>query len=312
MPTHFHTGELAVQERAGVRDQADRVGRGIHPAIPPPAREFLSAQPLAILGAMAGDGRVWASPLSGDPGFMAAVDAHSVAIDARPPAGDPLAAGLDQETGVGLLVMDPATRRRLRLNGTARLRPGGGLLLRAAQVYANCPKYIQAREWYMAQDPAGPGQPRRSFSLDREQRRWIAGADTFFIASHHPEAGADASHRGGNPGFVQVLDARRLAWRDYPGNNMFQTLGNLWASPRAGLLFLDFERGHSLQLTGSARVVWDGRRAAASDTVERRVEFEIETAVQIAAATRLRYRFMGYSPFNPAEGAAAAQPGGVP
>jgi hypothetical protein len=53
------------------------------------------------------------------------------------------------------------------------------------------------------------------------------------MASFHPRGGADASHRGGRPGSVRVLDEGRLAFADYPGNNMFNTLGNLIEYPRA-------------------------------------------------------------------------------
>ena len=69
----------------------------------------------------------------------------------------------------------------------------------------------------------------RSSSLSAAQRARIGAADTFFIASAHPEGGADASHRGGRPGFVRVTGQRSLAFPDYPGNNMFNTLGNLTA-----------------------------------------------------------------------------------
>ena len=59
-------------------------------------------------------------------------------------------------------------------------------------------------------------------------------ADTFFVASAHAERGVDASHRGGLPGFVRVLGDRTLEIPDYPGNSMFNTLGNPAADPRAG------------------------------------------------------------------------------
>lgn len=85
---------------------------------------------------------------------------------------------------------------------------------------------------------------------------------------------------------------------DYAGNNMFNTLGNLLVNPKSGLLFIDFERGNTLQLTGRATVIWDTERRAAFAGAERVVEFEIEQA--IAGTSRLRWRFVEYSPFNPA------------
>jgi hypothetical protein len=80
---------------------------------------------------------------------------------------------------------------------------------------------------------------------------------------------------------------------------MFNTLGNIAVNPKAGLLFLDFEGG-TLQLTGEARIVWDAGRVAKFAGAERVVEFRIQEAVDTSGAVPLRWRFEGYSPFNPA------------
>ena len=82
-------------------------------------------------------------------------------------------------------------------------------------------------------------------------------ADTFFVASAHPRRGTDVSHRGGDPGFVRMLDDHTLRVPDYAGNSMFNTLGNLHVNPRAGLLFVDFDRWRTLQLTGTATIRFD-------------------------------------------------------
>ena len=171
-----------------------------------------------------------------------------------PVAGDPLksfADGID----LGLLVIDLAQRKRLRLNGRAERR-GDGFDVVTRQVFGNCPKYIpcaRVPDELAAAEEAS--EPLRRMTLDRSQQEWIRGADTFFIATRHPHAGTTPRARGGNPGFVHVVDDGRLAWPDYSGNRMFQSLGNLESDPRAGLLFLDFERGpRTLQVTGRATV----------------------------------------------------------
>ena len=64
----------------------------------------------------------------------------------------------------------------------------------------------------------------------------------------------DASHRGGEPGFVELLEESTLSIPDYPGNHMFNTLGNLSLEPRAGVTFLDFETGRVLMATGTATI----------------------------------------------------------
>ncbi len=303
MGTPYHAGELEVQDRAGVRAMADAVGHSIHPTIPAAARDFLRGQPFAVVGSVAADDRVWTSLLIGAPGFMRAVDERTVFLAASPAPGDPLGGNLRANPEVGLLAIEPATRRRMRLNGTAMVRPDGVLEVSTRQVYANCPKYIQARAVVAAVDaPMGSPRPAgltHGVALTAGQQTWIAGADTFFIASAHPQSGADASHRGGTPGFVRVVGPQRLVFPDYAGNSMFNTLGNIAASPRAGLLFLDFVGGRTLQVVGRARVIWDERRAAEVAGAERLVEVDVEETLERADGNPLHWRFIDYSRFNP-------------
>jgi hypothetical protein len=300
MTSIYHAGERAVQEQAGVSEMASRVGRSIKDHIPPVAQEFLMTQRMVLVGSVDGGGRVWASLLTGAPGFLRAIDEQTVQIDAAPVGGDPLPDNLRAHADVGLLAIEPATRRRMRLNGTATVAPDGSLRLRPRQVYANCPKYIQARR-LEPDDTGGRGAPsiRHTSVLSDAQQGSIARADTFFIASSHPEGGADVSHRGGAPGFVRVVDAATLVFPDYAGNSMFQTLGNIAANPRTGLLFVDWEQGTTLQVTGAARIVWDAERIAHFVGAERLVEFAVEEAIEIQGGSPLRAGPVDYSPFNP-------------
>lgn len=302
MTSVYHAGELTMQARAGVQEMASRIGRSIGSTIPLAAQDFLGRQPMAIIGTFDERGRVWASVLTGEPGFMQALDERTVRINAGPIPGDPLGDNFRVNDQVGIIVIELATRRRMRLNGRAEVRSDGAIDINAQQVYSNCPKYIQARAWEMKDVAAISAQSVQSDTyLNTKQQRWISEADTFFIASSHQEGGVDASHRGGNPGFVRVLNERLLVWPDYPGNMMFQTLGNLAVNPNAGLLFIDFERGTTLQLTGRAEVIWDAEHTARFAAAERVVEFHIDQAIEIENATRLRWRFLEYSPFNPAQ-----------
>jgi uncharacterized protein len=295
----YHRGEIEVQDRAGVRDIAARISDVVRPEIPPYTREFLEDQRMVVVCSTGADGRVWASLLTGEPGFLWVIDERTLRIDASPIPGDPLDENSKPGMDVGLISIDLSSRRRMRLNGKAERRPEG-LYVYAEQVYGNCPKYIQAREPRAASGStsAEPGSARRAETLTEEQRRLISSSDTFFIATVHPEGGADSSHRGGLPGFVRFLDEDTLAFPDYSGNNMFNTLGNIDANPNTGLLFLNFERGDTLQLSGEACVIWDPARAAEFAGAQRVVEFRIEEIVENTVP--LRWRFAAYSPFNPA------------
>ena len=134
-------------------------------------------------------------------------------------------------------------------------------MVETREVYSNCPQYITP------QPVAIPclGAAASGATLTEEQQAFIQSANTFFIATRHPEAGADASHRGGPAGFVQAT-ADTISWPDYRGNNMFNTLGNVAVDPRCGLLFTDFQR--TLQVTGRASIAWEG--------TTRRVDMRVE------------------------------------
>jgi hypothetical protein len=96
-----------------------------------------------------------------------------------------------------------------------------------------------------------------------------------------------------------VLNANVLIWPDYSGNTMFQTLGNIAANPHVGLLFIDFESGRTLQVTGRARIIWDRERTAEFAGAERLVELDLEETIEIAGASPFKWRLIGHSPFNP-------------
>jgi uncharacterized protein len=288
----YHPGELAVQRLAGVPAQAARVGGIICPAIPPAAAHFLRVQRLAALGSVAPAGRVWASLLTGPPGFMRALDERTLRLEVSHGAGDErLLGNLRRRSKVGILAIEFSTRRRMRLNGRAELRGHEVIHVRPEQVYSNCPRFIHEREvvtpdFGEAVEPSARSLPR----LRDVHRHLIAQSDTFFVASFHPEGGADASHRGGDPGFVCVPDEVTILWPDYQGNHMFNTLGNIHAYPHVGLLFINFEEGYALQVAGWARVIWDARRAAEFEGAERVVEFSVEEVVETMNATGLRWR----------------------
>ncbi len=294
----YHSGELEVQARAGVQHQAGRVGKIISPAIPLAAQEFLCHQPIVVLSSVDTRGQVWVSMLTGKPGFLHATNDRVVAIDSAVPEHDPLRENLQANPNIGVLAIEFATRRRMRVNGRGELRDNS-VMIYAEQVYSNCPKYIQAREWELSDITPQASNTSRSSALTMPQQAWVKQADTFFIGSFHPQSGADASHRGGNPGFVTVLDEKTLLWPDYIGNNMFNTLGNITAYPQAGLLFVDFDKGATLQLTGTAKVIWDMSHAVEFPGAQRLVEFQCKEVIEMQNAIPLRWMFHDYSPFNP-------------
>lgn len=250
----YHSGEREAQLRAGVRDLAERVGRIIGPTIPAAAAGFLIRRTFVIAATTSAAGSVHASILSGQPGFIAVPDPSTIHL--RPTHGDQETVLRDlQESGtIGLLAIDFATRRRMRANGTGRV-DDAGIIVSTREVYSNCPQYIHERDELTIEDrPAC-----RADRLTGTQMSRVSAADTFFIASAHPERGADASHRGGEPGFLSVTPSS-VSWPDFSGNNMFNTLGNLLVDERCSLLFVDFQAGEVLRIDGRASIDWSEPR----------------------------------------------------
>ncbi|MFD4457605.1 pyridoxamine 5'-phosphate oxidase family protein [Nocardia sp. NPDC058480] len=292
----FHSGELAVQHRMGQAAAAARVGRSIRTGIPAVAASFLAEQSMVVLGAADPAGRLWASPLAGPAGFVHAVGDTTIDIDTLPYGADPLSVALSSEVEVGLIALQPQRRRRMRVNGTAAAR-AGGLRIRTEQVYANCPKYISRRQIREVAPVGAPGPVSRGTALTTAAVETIGAADMFFVATADGDGHADASHRGGNPGFLQVLSPTRLRWPDYRGNSMFMTLGNLAVQPRCGLLVADWSTGALLQLTGRAELVWD--TAAFTAGAQCAVDFTVEQVLERPGALAVRWGPPELSPNNP-------------
>ncbi len=299
MAMRFHAGELEIQERAGVRDAAAEVGDSIADFVTERARELLERRRMAVLGTVDRRGRTWASAVTGAPGFITVPNPRTVRLGALPPAGDPLHENLAAQSHAALLAVDFLNPRRVRINGRGVIE-GGAIWITTEQVYGNCRRYIQERLFTGArEDSSGGATSVRSPALSATQRAQIVRSDTFFIASDHPERGADVSHKGGAPGFVRVIDEVRLAYPDYNGNSMFNTLGNLAVNPRAGLLFIDFDTGRTLQLSGVGAIDWSPEHARTFPGAERVVTFAIEEVIENADGFPLLARFRQPSRFNP-------------
>lgn len=290
----FHAGEIEAQRRAKAGDVASWAGRFIRDYMPDQHRAFFEQLPFLVVAAADAEGQPWVTIVEGSPGFVSAPDPRRLAITARLPAQDPLAAALSPGAGIGILGIELATRRRNRMNGPIRAA-GDSLVVEVRQSFGNCPQYIHERAWRFVEAPRS-GHARTSQRLDANQRARVAAADTLFIGSGYdagedrPSDGHDASHRGGPRGFVRATDdGTLLRFPDYAGNNHFNTVGNLLRNPLVGLLFVDFETGGLLHIAGRASVDWaprDGR----DPNADRMIEVTVEKVIDRPAALRLRWR----------------------
>lgn len=294
----FHAGERAVQARMGVAARMAALGPlVIRDFMPEQHREFFAQLPFLITGTVDAQGQPWASVLTGSPGFVQSTDAHTLVVQAQPLANDPLQHTLVNGAAIGLLGLEPHTRRRNRLNGVVQGMDASGFKVQLQQSFGNCPKYIQARGSVYLPDRQNTNPVlHTSDKLDDAARRMIEAADTLFIASAYSggvsagaAGGVDVSHRGGKPGFVRINADDTLTVPDFVGNYFFNTLGNLTVNPRAGLLLMDFDSGNLLYLAAVAEIVWDGHEVRVFEGAQRLLRFQIKGMRRLAAALPLRW-----------------------
>ncbi|MFJ7438680.1 pyridoxamine 5'-phosphate oxidase family protein [Methylorubrum thiocyanatum] len=291
----WHRGEVAMQESIGLAGRMAELGpRVIRDHLIEQHQAFFPLLSFAVVGSVDREGRPWATLRDGAPGFLRAPDPHHLRVEGSRVPEDPAEAGLEDGDGVALLGIELATRRRNRLNGVVERAGAGGFTIRVEQSFGNCPKYIRVRHAVPAQ--GGPAQESAavlSQRLDAAARAFVAASDTFFVASSVDRVGGapqvDVSHRGGPPGFVRIGADGALTIPDYSGNRFFNTLGNLLANPRAGLVFPDFATGDLLQMSGRAEVVLDPAEAETSAGAERLWRFVPERVVFRAGALRPRF-----------------------
>ena len=99
--------------------------------------------------------------------------------------------------------------------------------------------------------------------IDDDARRFIEARDMFFLATADAEGRPSCSYKGGDPGFVRVVDPQELAFPSWDGNGMFLSLGNVIENASVGMLFIDFERPGRVRVNGEASVAADDELLAA-------------------------------------------------
>lgn len=272
----WHEGEIELQRSVGLSERMAVVGpRVLRDHLVDQHREFYPQLPFIVAGAVDPAGDVWATAITGEPGFLSAPDPFTLTVAAGRDPSDPADAGLEDRDAVGLLGIELNTRRRNRLNGVIRRGSVHDFAVEVRESFGNCPRYIRLREFRFVRDLAVrvAAHVERLDALDASARAMIKAADTLFVASYvdriNEERRTDVSHRGGTPGFVRVGEDGALTIPDFAGNNFFNTLGNIRSNPKAGLAFIDFANGDMLQLTGEAEVVLDAADIAVFPGAER-------------------------------------------
>lgn len=306
MDSAYHEGEVKIQKKFGEENQARLNGRVITDSIISGAINFIEKQTMAIVSSVDKENHVWTSLLVGDYKFATVPSPDQLLFNTeliKSDPGDKFFENISVNNQVGSLFIELNTRRRFRINGNASRR-GDHIHVEVLEAYPNCPKYIQQRLISVSRT-TGMLEVRKTTgnSFTKELTTWIQSSDTLFIGSQGPKMKMDASHRGGNPGFVELIDEKTLEIPDYPGNSMFNTLGNFVVNPRAGLLFVDFTKGRTLQLIGKTETRIrkqsedDFRKTSGTG---RFLRFFMDKWLLTENHHQADWEFIQYSTFNPA------------
>ncbi|GAA4886900.1 pyridoxamine 5'-phosphate oxidase family protein [Flaviramulus aquimarinus] len=301
----YHEGERKIQELTEEVNIADANGRVINNSIVLGAIKFIENQSMVIISSVDSQQNVWISIVTGNNGFIEVEEHNKLSIDLNRVTSsklDILFKNLIENNSVGTLFIELASRRRYRINGDISITDDK-IRLTVVEAYPNCPKYIQQRKIVSPTATETLGSKQKMGSILSEQLKdWISSSDTLFVGSQSSHGLMDASHRGGNPGFVQIPDEHIIKIPDYSGNSLYNTLGNFVQNANAGLLFIDFVENKTLQLTGKASILFDQNSEKDMELTGgtgRYWIFKISSWIITHNHNNTNWEFNSFSPFNP-------------
>jgi uncharacterized protein len=137
--------------------------------------------------------------------------------------------------------------------------------------------------------------------IDADDRAFIEARDMFFIATTDEKGQPQCSYKGGDPGFVRVLDEHTIAFPMYDGNGMYLTAGNMLVHPQVGLLFIDFEGRKRMRLNGVASVAADDPLLAEYPEAQFVVRVEATEVFPNCPRYIHQYELVAHSRFVPKE-----------
>ena len=332
-PPAFHAGQVRMQELCGTRKVAAGIEPHLAASIDGSLVDALQDASLAYVAYQTVDGLTWVSaislPSSSSVPLVQVVSSTRVRVRGDVDSSDPLHEALDATHAmIGITVMQEWTRDRFRVMGrlvppTSSLPAAGPAAdatvgvrtacfeLETALVMSLCPKYIVDRRIthrraagssaITVHESCSTGAPQQ---LPQAAVELITHADTFWLGTTVPTWGSQSSHRGGLPGLLRVTVAPsstlpRLQWGDYKGNSMFHSLGAALDNPLAGLLLLDYEAGHCLQLAGKLETVFAQQPGTDLDGASRHVQFDVMQWRWTTAIVPFVFRTVSHSYHSP-------------
>lgn len=258
-PAQFHAGELTAQVRAGQTDEAADLGPVVKPFLAEGGRSLIVSARIAVAATVDIEGAPVLSLLATAVGGFGTLGSCGLTIP-RSAVGpeDSLFDNLHRDRRIGLVYLEPITRRRFRVNGEVVDSRRDPLEVSILEAFPNCKKYlVRQRLTTGYANRAADEQPaeRCGWSVTRADAALLLEASLVFVGTGNPEGQLDAATRSGDPGFIREVTPGTFEIPDFAGNAMYQTIGNLLVEPRASVGFVadsDF-----VVLTGSAATHWE-------------------------------------------------------
>ncbi|KAL8812236.1 MAG: hypothetical protein Q9200_001177 [Gallowayella weberi] len=320
----WHEGEILMQQKLHVPYQENPTS----PFLTPYAARLLPGAPLLALGTLDSTGRPWTTIFGGEPGFVRPLGQSNIGIKAvvdltyDPVMDILLGSKYDDDRGdqreknhpMSGLSINLETRSRIKLAGKfiagalgAVLTQAGAkateaqIVVKVEQSLGNCPKYLNKKQ--ISVIAPQPVLVSSNLPLPVEAIDLLAKADIFFITTSHGGSTLGTNNRGGRPGFCRIMkndhSGTILLYPEYSGNRLYQTLGNLQTTPKAGIVIPDFDSGDALYLTGTTEILVGQEAARLLPRSNLAVKVRVDEARLVHDSLAFRGQSGEPSPYNP-------------
>lgn len=250
----FHKGEYHIQEVMGVRKSADTLSSNIKNSIPSIAAQFLENLNFCVISIALKNTKQFTFIVYDIKPFITVIDDKNIVISLTHHTYIHKEFLLLNNAPFGFIGLDFERKMRIRINGNVNSSKEK-LEVSINQIYSNCPKYIAKKFFKNELKIKDKQKVEKLVQINSEFINLLANCDTFFISSKHNTYGLDVSYKGGEKGFISVISNDTLQFVDLPGNNLFNTIGNIYSNPNIQLIFIDFQRGDIYHISAVANII---------------------------------------------------------
>lgn len=284
MNTIFHEGEYHIQEIMGVRSDSDSLSSMIKKNLPIIAIDFLKNLNFSVISFSTNQKNIFSSLVYDINSFIEIKNDNEIVISLKKRTYIPKNFFKENLINIGFIGLDFKRAMRIRINGKGKIKDNK-LFITIYEVYSNCPKHIYRRILQGEIKSSKRSEITEYKEINKEFKNIISNANTFFLASSHKEKGLDISHKGGKRGFVTVISSTKVEFEDGIGNNLFNSLGNIYTNPYISMIFINFEENRTYHIKGIAKII----ESIENSKVNLKISIECENIIINTNSFLLKY-----------------------